>query len=289
MGSLRAIGPRPAATLMLAALMCGLLFLGGPAARAQTPTTSSGGTTVTYAAGWNLVALPPSTDLSKIKSSLFTIQPGDTDYETIDPKQGTQSGFGYWAYFAASTSMTLSAGSGDFYAVLAPAGQYIMVGNPSGTSTAIVSGADAVNTYDPVAGYGTSPLLNPGQGAWVLSDAGGPITVTITSAPAAAPPSGSQPPAARFYGSVSSNGAATSAGTTVSAAAASGASCGSTTVGAAPATGSNYALDLTGSDPGCSAAGSPLTFSVGGAVTTVSGQSTVPDVSGAVRADLSTP
>src|SRR4029077_6049521 len=103
------------------------------------------------------------------------------------------------------------------------------------------------------------------------------------------PPSGSRPPSARFYGAVTSGGSAAAGGTPVTAATANGATCGSTTVGAAPATGSNYALDLTGSDPGCSTAGAPLTFTVGSAMATVSGQSTVPDVSSAVKADLSAP
>ncbi|HTE83363.1 MAG TPA: hypothetical protein VK821_01360, partial [Dehalococcoidia bacterium] len=256
-------------------------------ARAQAPSTPSPGNSVTFAAGWNLVAFPQNTDLSKVTSSLFTMQPGDTDYETVDPTQGTQTGFGYWAYFASSTAVTLDAG-GSFYATIAPAGSYIMVGNPSGITAAVVSGADLVYTYDPVAGYNQSPLLNPGQGAWVLSNNGGPITVSATQA-STGPPPGAQPPSGRFYGAVTAQGAPAAAGTTVTAAAASGAACGSTTVGAAPASGSNYALDLTGSDPGCSTAGSALTFSVGGAVAAVVGTSTVPDVSGAVKADLAAP
>jgi hypothetical protein len=242
---------------------------------------------VTYAAGWNLVAFPQLTVLTKVSGPLYTMQPGDTDYENVDPTQGTQSGYGYWAYFAASTSVTLDTG-GTFYATLAPAGQYIMVGNPSGSTAAVVSGGDLVYTYDPVAGYNQTPILNPGQGAWVLSNAGGPITVSATQTSGAAP-AGAQPPSGRFYGSVTNNGSPATAGTTVTATSASGASCGSTTVGAAPATGSNYALDLTGTDPGCSTPGAQLNFSVGGATATVSGASTVPDVSGAARADLTAP
>jgi hypothetical protein len=286
MRSLRMIGARPL-PLMLAVLAGALLIVRAPLASAQTPTTATPGNSVTFATGWNLVAFPQLTDLSKVTGPMYTMQAGDTDYESIDPTQGTQTGYGYWAYFTTSTSVTLDTG-GTFYATLAPAGSYIMVGNPSGTSSAVVSGADTVYTYDPVNGYNQTPILNPGQGAWVLSNAGGPITVTATSTSGAAP-AGAQPPAGRFYGSVSAQGGAASSGTTVTATSTSGATCGATTVGAAPATGSNYALDLTGADPGCTTAGAQLNFSVGGATATVSGSSTVPDVSGAVRADLTAP
>jgi hypothetical protein len=276
------IGVRPFSGLLFAALLGALMIGRAPSARAQTP-----GNSVTYAAGWNLVAFPPLTDLTNVSGPLYTMQAGDTDYESIDPTLGTVSGIGYWAYFTASASVTLDAG-GTFYATLAPAGSYIMVGNPSGTSSAVVSGADLVYTYDPVAGYNQTPILNPGQGAWVLSYAGNPITVTATATSGAAP-AGAQPPAGRFYGSVSAQGGPAAAGTTVTAMSASGATCGSTTVGAAPATGANYALDLTGTDSGCTTAGAQLSFSVGGAAASVSGSSTVPDISGAVRADLTAP
>jgi hypothetical protein len=284
MRSLRMIGARPL-PFLLAMLVGALLIVKAPLASAQTPATANPGNSVTYAVGWNLVAFPPLTNLSNVTGPIYTMQAGDTDYESIDPTQGTVSGIGYWAYFTSSTSVTLDTGN-TFYATLAPAGSYIMVGNPSGVDSAVVSGADAVFTYDPVNGYNQTPILNPGQGAWVLSNAGGPITVTATATSGAAP-AGAQPPAGRFYGSVSGSSAAP--GATVIATSTSGATCGSTTIGAAPATGSNYALDLTGSDPGCTTAGAQLAFSVGGATATVSGSSTVPDVSGAVRADLTTP
>lgn len=281
---------RSLAALMVTTAVCGLLALGTPAARAQAPTPITSGSAVTYATGWNLVAFPGGTDLSQVTGPFYTWQPADTNYETIDPtQQATSSGFGYWAYFSSSTTLTLGAGSNDFYAVLAPAAQYIMIGNPSGTESAVVSGADAVDSYDPVAGYGTSPILNPGQGAWVISNSGGPITVTPTANATPPAPAGSQPPSARFYGSVTVNGSPASSGTTVTATSSSGASCGTTTVGAAPATGSNYALDLTGSDSGCTTSGATLSFSVAGSAATVSGQATVPDVSGAVQANLTVP
>jgi hypothetical protein len=241
----------------------------------------AGGATVTYNTGWNMVALPSGTDVSQLQPPLYTMQPGDTDYESIDPSLGTTNGIGYWAYFFSPTTITLAPGSDSFYAVLPPPSAWVMVGNPSGTLPAVVAGSDVVWAYDPVNGYTNSVVLNPGQGAWVFSASGNVVTVTPT--PNAAP-AGSRPPAGRLYGSVSGSGAA--AGTSITARASNGATCGTSSVGAAPATGSNYALDLTGSDPGCTTVGSSLTITVGSAT---AGSATVPDASGAVRVDLSTP
>ena len=53
------------------------------------------------------------------------------------------------------------------------------------------------------------------------------------------------------------------------------------------ASGSSYVLDLTGSNPGCNAAGGPLSFTVGSANATAIPDATVPSVSDGVRADLS--
>jgi len=264
---------RHAARTTLAVMLGGLLLAGGAHVRAQT-----GGNTVTYQAGYNLVAFPPNTDISSITTPLYTMQPGDTEYETIQPGQGTQSGFGYWAYFSSSGQITLDAGTSNVYSVIAPSGQYIMVGNPSGTQTALVTGADVVYTYDPTNSanpYNASPLLQPGQGAWVYSASGGPIVVQPGNA-SAPPPAGSRPPSARFYGAVTVHGAAASSGATVTATSSSGATCGQTTVGAPPATGSNYALDLIGTD---SVSYTPLTlptiYSVSISVVAVSLKKTV--------------
>ena len=76
--------------------------------------------------------------------------------------------------------MALAAGSNDAYQVSAPAGQWIMVGDPSGTEPAHVAGEDHFYGYDPVRGYLTGKLLQlpPGQGVLVESTQGGTITVT---------------------------------------------------------------------------------------------------------------
>ena len=153
-----------------------------------TDPGQAAGQVAAYAAGWNLIAAPQSTDLSSAIPPLFTLQPGDGGYEAVQPDAGTQAGLGYWAYFPASATVNVAQGSNSAYSVDAPAGQFIMVGGPSGTEAATVSGADSVYTYTPATGYVAGTSLAPGQGAWAVSLAGGTITVTPQSGTPAVPP-----------------------------------------------------------------------------------------------------
>lgn len=141
------------------------------------PAAGSGAPVAAFAAGWNLIAAPPGTDLAGADGPLYTLQPGESTYETA-VAGATTAGFGYWAFFSGPTSAALGAGAGTAYSVRAPAGQYIMIGDPSGTVPAQVSGADAVYVYDAAAGYQQTARLNPGQGAFAISLRGGTITVT---------------------------------------------------------------------------------------------------------------
>jgi hypothetical protein len=126
---------------------------------------------------------------------------------------------------------------------------------------------------------------------------GSPAVTTFAGTPTPTPepingsaPAGSNPPAARYYGAVTdSSGNPVADGTQVMAMSSSGATCGQVNVGDAPATDGNYALDDMGGDPGCSTPGSAITFSVGGATASPSGDTSVPDGSGAIHVDLSTP
>ena len=142
---------------------------------AVTAASGNAGNTVTYGPGWNLIATPPGTTIPGPLGPFYTLQPGDSTYRQV---QNPQRGYGYWVYFSDTTTAKLAPGSSSPYTVNAPAGQWIMVGDPSGTGPATVSGADAVYTYDPVNGYQKASTLKPGQGAWVLSNSGGPITLT---------------------------------------------------------------------------------------------------------------
>ncbi|HZU77309.1 MAG TPA: hypothetical protein VFA70_11130, partial [Dehalococcoidia bacterium] len=99
-----------------------------------------------------------------------------------------QGGAGYWAFYSADTDVPLPAGSNAPVTVTAPAGAWLLVGNPSGTQPATVSGADAAWKYNATTGgYVPGTVLNPGEGAWVISMAGGRITVAPGAAPAQAP------------------------------------------------------------------------------------------------------
>lgn len=133
-----------------------------------------GGIKVTYPAGWNLVAIPPNTQIPGPLGPVYTWQAGDTAYETV---QNPQQGQGYWVYFNTATTATLSSGSPQTFSTRLPAGQYIMVGNP-GSFPATVRGADVVYAYDPASGYKQTTTLAPGQGAWVLSNSGGTVTIS---------------------------------------------------------------------------------------------------------------
>jgi hypothetical protein len=146
-----------------------------------------------YPAGWNLVALPPGTVLPPA-TPLYTLQPGDTTYEQGGTGQSTISGFGYWANLPAagsggySRAITLAAGSSTPYSIPVPGGQWVLVGDPSGILAASVQGSDATYTFDPVHGYQLATTLQPGQGAWVMSAAGGVVTIAPRQAAAAVQP-----------------------------------------------------------------------------------------------------
>ena len=91
---------------------------------------------------------------------------------------------------------------------------------------------------------------------------------------------GPPPPAARFYGSVKGAAGVTS----ITAVASNHATCGTGTISS-----SSYSLDITGSDSACTAAGASMQFQANGKTLTTRGNARIPDVSAAVRTDLSAP
>ena len=157
---------------------------GGTASATSTATisgsTAPGGPSISYGAGWNLVSAPAGTAFAQAGNPLYTFQGNDAAYETLPNTSGVTSGFGYWAFFNVATSVTLSGASGTSASVPAPAGHWVMVGNPSASTTLTVRGADTVYTYDPIGGYVAAPgnQLSPGRGAWAISNGGGTITVS---------------------------------------------------------------------------------------------------------------
>lgn len=180
----------------------------------QHVMADAGGVVMRPAAGWNLVAAPPGTNIGQL-GTLYTMQPGDSGYETATAATGTVSGFGYWAYVAqapvlvsfaghviqggtltgGANPFVLSAGSSQAYSVSATPGQPVLIGNPSGTVSASVVGVSSLYTYDPTLGYQSATVLQPGQGAWATADVGGLITVTPTAPSAPVFPAASASPA----------------------------------------------------------------------------------------------
>jgi PKD repeat protein len=147
-------------------------------AAAPTATATPTGPSVLYPTGWNLVAGATGQTFPGASGPLYTFQAGDTDYETLPQGSPISAGRGYWAYFNAPTNVPLAASTQSSITVNAPAGQFIMVGNPSQTQTMTVRGADVVYLFDPTANmYTANTVLQPGKGAWVYSEAGATITI----------------------------------------------------------------------------------------------------------------
>jgi len=133
--------------------------------------------------GWNLIADPGGIVTS---GPAYTYQIGDAGYETVPAGTPLVPGLGYWVLATSRSAVPLGAGS-PAATILAPAGQVVMVGNPSGILPAAVHGADMLITYDPVNGYHqvTNGILTPGQGAFALSVAGGQIQLDAQGTTAA--------------------------------------------------------------------------------------------------------
>lgn len=129
---------------------------------------------VTYGTGWNLVAGPQGSHLHGAVGSLYTLLPGDSDYEAFPVTLALQDGIGYWAYFPNGGSIDFGPGVGIFSTrVLQP--QWIMVGNPSDSTPATISGS-VEQAQDMV--------LQPGHGTFVFAD--GLVVVSTQSSAGAA-------------------------------------------------------------------------------------------------------
>ena len=144
---------------------------------------------VSYAAGWNLVSGPPGWNLfegpsrSTFPGPFFTYQAADSVYEIIPGGQypkgiSLPAGVGVWVYLTAPTTVNLSQGGGSDMLIPLPPSHWVMIGNP-GYKPAMVSGADVAYIYDPATGSYRQTTLQPGQGAWAYSAAGG-VAAVIT-------------------------------------------------------------------------------------------------------------
>ncbi|HEY7293724.1 MAG TPA: hypothetical protein VH916_01740, partial [Dehalococcoidia bacterium] len=154
-------------------LLC--LFLWG-GERHAAPVAAQAGTAVTYHTGWNLLSVPTGTDLPSAVGPAYALGPGDVAYVPLGRGE-LVGGRAAWVYFGQDTTITLGRTAAEFSRVLAPAGSFVLAGDPSATEAVSVNGADMAMSYDPVNGYRQVTELQPGQGAFLVSQAGGEITL----------------------------------------------------------------------------------------------------------------
>ena len=165
-----------------------------PSATSNPAPVSAGGQTAQVHAGVNLIGVPAGTDLSAA-TAVFALNSAGNGWTLLSG--AASAGTGYVAFFDQDTTIALPAGSNSAMTQTLPAGVWMLIGDPSGTLPAKVSGADALYTYDAVAGkYVTATQLLPGQGAWVWSAKGATITITPQQPGAASAPSPSPVPQA---------------------------------------------------------------------------------------------
>lgn len=187
---------RRATIALMIALTTVLIALVGGAVHPHRVQAASG-VAVQMHAGWNLVGGPVGTVFGAAGNA-YTIGSGDSGYQTSDGSAPVQGGKGYWMYYARETTVTLNGAGAATASVPAPPGQYFMIGNPSGTQSVHVTGADTVLRFDAVTNtYVDGTTLAVGDGAWAEADAGGTITLTAfgpeqsipqATTPSAAPP-----------------------------------------------------------------------------------------------------
>jgi hypothetical protein len=124
-----------------------------------------------------MVSGPAGTVVNGNTGSLYTLQAGDTAYETIPSGSPLVAGESYWAYFSGAVTNTIASAPGKLTTIQLPANHAIMIGNP-GSGTATVTGADYVAVFNPMTGqYQQSTTIGPGQGAWAWSANGGTATI----------------------------------------------------------------------------------------------------------------
>ncbi len=134
---------------------------------------------VVYPPGYHLVGLPSGTRVpsQSVLYNWFDLGRGGR-YSTQEPDRAVEGGRGYWAWFSCARAVDIGGGSPT---ASFPLGAYraSMVGNPSGTQSAVVSGHDFTARWDPtanggsggyqVSGYQEEQTLAVGEGIWAFS------------------------------------------------------------------------------------------------------------------------
>ena len=147
-----------------------------PVTAAPSASAPSVGTTRNFAAGFDLISIPAGSTVNA--AAIDDFDPVANTFRTLGSGEQPQAGHGYWAFFNAASSTMLAAGSNQPVSITDANGSWILIGNPSGTQPALVTGASAVFSYDSVQGkYNATMLLAPGDGAWAMAPAGGVITI----------------------------------------------------------------------------------------------------------------
>lgn len=176
------------ALVVLALLASGLVLIGRtPPLRASRAAPAQ---SITYPPGWNLVSGPDGSTLTGAEGLLYTLQPGDSDYQAVPASNALRGCWGYWAFFPDGGSLNPSSDTADRCDVPTLPGQWVMLGNPTATQTLRFAGIDQALSYSPGGGYQATQALAPGQGAFASGKRElvlGPIAPTV---PPVIPPDG---------------------------------------------------------------------------------------------------
>jgi hypothetical protein len=113
---------------------------------------------------------------------LYALPPGSSAYQTLTTAASVPNGQGYWLHMPSAAQVSLAQVAAGSATVQLPAGATVLIGNP-GDTPATVTGADVVWVYDAASGWTQTTTLNPGQGAFAESAAGGTATISYGAAP----------------------------------------------------------------------------------------------------------
>jgi len=172
-------------TPLVLCLTLALLNAGGNGAQAQAPGTAEVRNLVS---GWNLIAIPPGTTFSVAPKLVLALRADGLTYASLQSSDAPSEGQGYWVYVDGPSNMSMPAPlhDGVTVSVTAGPGEWVLIGDTTSFYPGLVTGADAVFTYDPDSGYQMQRILFPGQGAWAMTQLGG--TITVGSASPSGPP-----------------------------------------------------------------------------------------------------
>ncbi|MFN2592717.1 MAG: kelch repeat-containing protein [Candidatus Dormibacteria bacterium] len=151
-----------------------------PALFAYNTCGETGASQVCFrAGGYSLIGVTTGTNVPADSLLYGWFDRNSGSYDSSQPNTATtQSGHGYWAYFAVTRPTTMSRGTSQ---ESFPLGAYdaSMVGNPSATSEATATGQDFAARWDPnlnggaggyhVSRYQEAQQMPVGSGLWVFS------------------------------------------------------------------------------------------------------------------------